>query len=553
MSTNTPPFARRSDLDALRAVAMLLGIALHSALSFFPAFWVVSDRRQSPGFGVFFSAVHGFRMPLFFVMSGFFSAMLMSRRGRGALVKHRFRRVFLPLLLGLVTIIPLTNWISGVAMSSASRKPAGASSTEGKSDIWAAADAGDLGAIERHLAAGAAVDGRDGERGMTPLLWAALADRAEAAELLIRRGADVNAAASDGGTPLHAAAFLGHEKAVATLIQNGANVNAENKLGATPLDNAVVDEPTTLFFASLLQLKVNEDGLGSRKAAVAAYLRERGATEGMKKAGLADLLMQMPLFSHLWFLWFLWWLVLGMAALSALGARLPSIRLPAWLVLSPARYLWLIPLTMIPQSYMGGGGDSPLFGPDTSTGLLPIPHVLAYYAIFFGFGALYFGYDDRSGRVGERWLLPLSIALLIVFPLELALLGGWAGPAGVALDPPTLRILSIALQAAYPWLMTFGLMGLFRRICAVESPTTRYMSDSAYWLYLAHTPLVIAAQYAVRDWPLPALLKFLIIVAVVTLFLLWTYQTFVRYTWLGRFLNGPRERPTRAGEPAVVA
>ena len=101
--------------------------------------------------------------------------------------------------------------------------------------------------------------------------------------------------------------------------------------------------------------------------------------------------------------------------------------------------------------------------------------------------------------------------------------------------------------------MTFGLMGLFRRFCPVESPTMRYLSDSAYWLYLAHLPLIIAAQYVVRDWPLPALAKFLLIVAVVTAFLLWTYQTLVRYTWLGRFLNGPRVRPARPEVPTVVA
>src|SRR5262249_42590489 len=154
----------------------------------------------------------------------------------------------------------------------------------------------------------------------------------------------------------------------------------------------------------------------SRKAAVAEYLRQRGATEG-RKAGVADLLMKMPVFAHLWFLWFLWWLVLGLAAVSAVGAWLPPIRLPAWLVLSPARWFWLVPLTMIPQAFMAAGGVYLSFGADESSGLLPIPHVLAYYAIFFGFGALYFGYDDRSGRVGERWWRLLSIALLVVFPL----------------------------------------------------------------------------------------------------------------------------------------
>ena len=94
----------------------------------------------------------------------------------------------------------------------------------------------------------------------------------------------------------------------------------------------------------------------------------------------------------------------------------------------------------------------------------------------------------------------------------MALLQGWSGPPGVGLGPLPSRILSIFLQAAFPWLMTFGLMGLFRRVCSVESPTLRYLSDSAYWLYLAHLPMIIAAQYVVRDWPIPALAKFLLIV-----------------------------------------
>ena len=316
---------------------------------------------------------------------------------------------------------------------------------------------------------------------------------------------------------------------------------------------AVLDEGTTRYFASILQLELNEDGLGRRKAAIAKSLRERGATAG-RKSGLADVLMQMPLFNHLWFLWFLWWLVLGYAALSALGSRLPSIRLPEWLVLSPARYLWLIPLTMIPQWFMGDGGTSPIFGPDTSTGLLPIPHVFAYYAIFFGFGAAYFGFDDRSGRVGERWWLPLLVGLLVVLPLGTSCLRGVEGPYGLWAGPATLRrVLSVFLQAAYPWSLTFGLMGLFRRVCPVESPRMQYLSDSAYWLYLAHLPLIIAAQLAVKDLPIPAVAKFLLIVMVVTCILLWTYQTMVRYTWLGRFLNGRRFRPGQGGAPAVVA
>src|SRR5437868_15155388 len=102
MSTENPALARRSDFDALRAGAMLLGIVLHASLSFFPSYWMVTDRRQNDGFGVVFSAIHGFRMPLFFVMSGFFSAMPLHRRGRGGPVTAWVLRGFSPLLAGMV-------------------------------------------------------------------------------------------------------------------------------------------------------------------------------------------------------------------------------------------------------------------------------------------------------------------------------------------------------------------------------------------------------------------------------------------------------------------
>lgn len=549
--TNTP-FDRRADLDALRAFAMLLGIVLHASLSFFTSFWIVADRQQSPAFGILFSAIHGFRMPVFFVMSGFFSAMLLHRRGRGALIKHRFHRVFLPLLLGMVTFVPATNWISTVAISSASLRPENTPRAEAAPKLGDAAGDGDLAAVEQLLEGGASVNGFDGELRVTPLHRAALANRAEVAERLIEHGADVNATATDGGTPLHAAAFLGNKEVVAILLEHGANVNAPNKRGETPLDSATVDEGLTIYFASLLKLPLDKEGLGQRKSEIADSLRQHGATAG-QKAGLADLLMQIPVFNHLWFLWFLWWLVLGLALVSALGAWLPSIPTPAWLVASPARYFWLIPLTMIPQAFMGNAGASPFFGPDTSTGLLPIPHVLGYYAIFFAFGAIDYRLDDHSERVGKHAWLTLAIALLVVFPLGMAASVGWPAPLNGRLDETARRVLSLSLQSAYPWLMTFALMGLFRRYGSTPSPTTRYLSDSAYWLYLAHLPLIIAAQYEIRDWPVPAFVKFTLIVVVITAFLLWTYRAFVRYGWLGRFLNGPRVRPDQARADTVAA
>ncbi len=107
------------------------------------------------------------------------------------------------------------------------------------------------------------------------------------------------------------------------------------------------------------------------------------------------------------------------------------------------------------------------------------------------------------------------------------------------------RTAAVALQATYAWMMIFAYMGLFRKLCSRENKTIRYLSDSSYWLYVAHVPLVIGAQLAVRDWPLSPRVKYFLVVLAVTGLLLPIYQFLVRYTWLGKLLNGPHVRPTR--------
>ncbi|MEM7275255.1 MAG: acyltransferase family protein [Actinomycetota bacterium] len=101
-----PPAERLHDLDALRAFAMLLGIGLHAAVPFVPYRRSGIDSAEPDLLDGFFLFVHGFRMPLFFVLSGFFTTLLWRRRGLRALLGHRLQRVAAPLALGVVTIIP---------------------------------------------------------------------------------------------------------------------------------------------------------------------------------------------------------------------------------------------------------------------------------------------------------------------------------------------------------------------------------------------------------------------------------------------------------------
>ncbi len=95
---------------------MLLGIVLHTALFFMPDAW--SEANASEGYpaevsGIYsllFFAIHGFRMPVFFLLSGFFTALLWQRRGLRQLAIQRLKRIGLPLAIGAFTVIPVTTF-----------------------------------------------------------------------------------------------------------------------------------------------------------------------------------------------------------------------------------------------------------------------------------------------------------------------------------------------------------------------------------------------------------------------------------------------------------
>lgn len=88
---------------------MLLGIVLHACTPFMP-FYGTDNAVASTTLRTFIRIVHGFRMPLFFLISGFFSAMLWHRRGALSLLRHRAKRVLLPFVLSVIVVVPLVGW-----------------------------------------------------------------------------------------------------------------------------------------------------------------------------------------------------------------------------------------------------------------------------------------------------------------------------------------------------------------------------------------------------------------------------------------------------------
>lgn len=495
---------------------MLLGIALHGMISFIPGGgggWAVQDTQTNALFGVMLAAIHGFRMPLFFLISGFFTMMMLRKRGLATLLKQRFTRIFLPLVLGMFTIIPA---------------------------VWAVTIY--VGIQSQSSTAAAAADHGDAKTGATveESIWIAAANGdVEAVQNWLDQGGDVDHAENDGSTALHGAFLFGRSETAELLMDAGADPETKNHRGESCIDMLGAPWGITSYVAGLVQVSANEEDLldGRRRIAETLNLRSpvQIATRGSVSDKLTFALFQFPVTGHLWFLWFLCWLVTGFALCVSVGRLLRIARPARWLSASVYRYAWLIPLTMIPQAFMSPYGAG--FGPDTSIGLLPMPSVLTYYAVFFGFGAIYFDATGLQGHVepaGWRSWLAVLVSLLVLFPIGLAISSQYEGLGKIA---------SLFVQASYAWLMTFGMMGVFRQLLSRESKTMRYLSDSSYWLYLAHIPLIIYAQSWVRDYPLSPFLKFLIVCVVTSALLLLSYQLFIRYTPIGTLLNGKRIRP----------
>lgn len=98
-SGTAPDRERRHGLDALRALALGLGVVLHSLLAFVPdAGWLVTDSRPDPAAGVGVYAIHLFRMTTFMLLAGYFGRMVLHRRGTGAYLRDRLLRIGLPLV-----------------------------------------------------------------------------------------------------------------------------------------------------------------------------------------------------------------------------------------------------------------------------------------------------------------------------------------------------------------------------------------------------------------------------------------------------------------------
>jgi glucan biosynthesis protein C len=193
---------------------------------------------------------------------------------------------------------------------------------------------------------------------------------------------------------------------------------------------------------------------------------------------------------HLWFLEYLI-LLYGIGALAAWlvpdRAMPPIHRAYRW-----GLQKWYAPalcalFSWLPLAWMHGT----LKDPD---GFMPEWRILVAYVVPFTFGWLLYGSRDLLPRFERHigWYLAIQFCGFWIYGTT---------------SPRSQPYLKAAGNVTLCWFLTFALLGLFLRYASRPSARWRYMSDSSYWLYIMHLPVVVGMQVAFRPVPLPSIVK----------------------------------------------
>ncbi|MGZ8538929.1 MAG: acyltransferase family protein [Flavisolibacter sp.] len=226
--------------------------------------------------------------------------------------------------------------------------------------------------------------------------------------------------------------------------------------------------------------------------------------------------------AHLWFLYYLLFFYFGSVIVSklALGFIPSSTKREgnlSWLTLLLGTIVFVIILLVFR-----------IESPEVYTGIKPDLIYICYYGFFYVAGWLM---QPHPGAIRSLAAKSWPLFLFGLFLSCIFLLNARLGKEVIFI-----------LAAFQTITLTAGITGIFIRHFNKASKTWRYLSDAAYWVYLVHLIIVSSLQVFMLSTNIPGWLRFPIILVVTVTLSLLTYHYLVRYTVIGTFLHGRREK-----------
>ena len=239
-----------------------------------------------------------------------------------------------------------------------------------------------------------------------------------------------------------------------------------------------------------------------------------------------------PSLGHLWFLYYLCWFYLLIPVCRFLVRQSLRIeeRLKRWLA-SP----WLLPVLALYTA----ATLWPYHGGQVHEGFIFFkPHLpsLAYYGSFFVLGYFFHHYRGFLQALAHKLAASAALAALL-FPVAMyaSILDNDVRGTSFAL-----HLGAVLANALCTWALIYLFIGGALRYFDRESPWIQYVSQSSYWVYLVHMPLVCLAGWWLVQFDLPAALKFLLVCGFTAAVALLSFHYWVQKTWLSVFLHGRR-------------
>jgi len=239
-----------------------------------------------------------------------------------------------------------------------------------------------------------------------------------------------------------------------------------------------------------------------------------------------------PALGHLWFLYYLCFLYLLIPVCRFLARRSLRFedRFKRWLA---------SPFLLVPFALYTAGTLWPFHGGQVHEGFIYFkPHLpsLVYYGSFFVLGYLFHHYRDFLQALARNvpyW----AVLSAILFPVSMyaSRLDNSAGGASFAL-----HLGAVLANALFTWTLIYLFVGSAQRFFDRDSPWIVYVSQSSYWVFLVHLPLVCLAGWWLVQFDFPAALKFLLVCGFTAVMAFLTFHYWVQRTWLSDFLHGRR-------------
>ena len=151
------------------------------------------------------------------------------------------------------------------------------------------------------------------------------------------------------------------------------------------------------------------------------------------------------------------------------------------------------------------------------------------------------GYVFHSHRsfldASVRHLRSFAVLAVILFPLSAVLSGLDNSARGGSAE---LHLYAVLANALCTWALIYCFIGAALRFLDRQAPWIEYISQSSYWVFLVHMPLVSLAGWWLIQFDLPAVLKFALVCAFTSVVALASFHYWVQNTWISTFLHGRR-------------